>query len=231
MFSKVRSVPKTLIGILSCHSLRQWEQAVRETWVTDITAGTDYKFFLGNPIVPAEQDEVFLDVNDTFHGITEKTVGMYRWALENGYKWCFKCDLDTLVRPQALLESDFRQFDWVGGQNNFFASGGAGYWLSRRAMQIVIDHPMELGPAEDVNTAHALLDKGIALHADDRYKFTPGSVLDSHTLTYHLSSVKAWDAKATPEELRQAYAGTFRLPEKKIPATPAATARWLRRTR
>ena len=217
---------KVLIGILSCHSLRHWEQAVRETWIPDITAGTDHRFFLGLPIVPAEQDEVFLSVNDSFQGITEKTVAMYRWALENGYDWCFKADLDTLVRPQALLQSDFRQFDWVGGQNSVFASGGAGYCLSRKAMQIVVDHPMELGPAEDVNMAHALLSQGIALHADDRYKFTPGSVLDSHTLTYHLASVKAWDAKATPEELRQAYAGTFKLPTKEV---RTRTGRWLRR--
>jgi len=36
--------------------------------------------------------------------------------------------------------------------------------------------------------------------------------------------VKAWDAKATVEELRAAYNGTFKLPQQEIPAR-----RWLRR--
>jgi hypothetical protein len=68
------------------------------------------------------------------------------------------------------------------------------------------------------------LAQGIELHGDARYKFVPGDVLDAQTLTYHLSSVKAWDAKATPADMFDAYAGNFKLP---IPEVPKG--RWLRR--
>jgi hypothetical protein len=204
---------KKLIAIPSCHSLRDWQDTIRGTWAKDIPSGVDLRFFLGNPKVEPVQEEVFLDVGDSLQELTHKVVAMFRWALENGYDHCFKGDLDTLVRPQALLQSDFRQFDWVGGQNCFFASGGAGYWLSKRAMQIVVEHPIEPGPAEDVNTAHALLEKGIELHNDPLFLFCPGQVMDENTRTYHLSSVKHWGAKASTEDLRKAYEGTFKLPQ------------------
>jgi hypothetical protein len=215
---------RALIAVPSCHALHRFELAERRTWLKDIPVGTDYKFFVGNPAGAPEADKVFLNVGDTLQDLTHKVVAMFGWALAQGYDYCFKADLDTLVRPQALLQSDFSQFDWVGGQNSFFASGGAGYWLSRKAMQAVVDRPLEPGPAEDVNTARALLAQGIALHGDTRYKFIPGDILTPDTLTYHLSSVKAWDAKATPADMFNAYAGNFKLPQ-----LEARTTRWLRR--
>jgi hypothetical protein len=216
---------KVLIAIPSCHALRHFEQVIRNTWLRDAPAGTDCRFFLGNPAgVPIVDEEVFLPVGDTLQDLTAKVVAMFRWVHDHGYDFVFKADLDTLVRPVALLQSDFFQYDWVGGPNSFFASGGAGYWLSRKAMKAVIDCPFKPGPAEDVNTAHALLAAGIQLHGDARYKFVPGAVLDGTELTYHLSSVKAWDAKATPEDMYAANDGTFRLPQQELP-----TRRWLRR--
>ena len=198
---------KTLIAILSCHALRGYEQSLRDTWIREVPKEVDYRFFLGLPNTNTESDEVFLTVGDTLHDLTHKMVSVCAWALAQGYHYLFKVDLDTLVRPVNFLQSDFKDWDWVGGQNSFFASGGAGYTLSRRAMQAVVDHKIEPGPAEDVNTAHALLEQGIELHHDPRFLFIPGSVLAPDTITYHLSSVKAWNAKATPEEMYQAYAG------------------------
>jgi len=214
---------KALIAIPSCHPMHRFEHAIRRTWGKDVK-DADLRFFVGNPAGEPEADKVFLNVGDTLQDLTHKVVAMFGWALDQSYDYAFKCDLDTLVRPQALLGSDFNQFDWTGGPNSFFASGGAGYWLSRRAMQAVVDHPIEPGPAEDVNTARALLAQGIELHGDARYKFVPGDVLDAQALTYHLSSVKAWGAQATPADMFNAYAGTFALP---IPEVP--TRRWLRR--
>lgn len=200
---------KILIAIPSCHALRHWHEAVRSTWGKDIK-GADLRFFLGS--LPQAEDEVELNVGDSLYALTHKVVEMCRWAQGQGYDFVFKCDLDTFVRPLWLLESDFCRFDWVGGQNSFFASGGAGYWLSNKAMQAVLQHAIEPGPAEDVNTAHALLSKGFTLHHDPRFLFVPGQTIQEDTITYHLSSVKTWGAKATVEDLRAAYAGTFRLP-------------------
>lgn len=183
---------KILIAILSCHSLRYCEQAVRDTWVPEIPPGVDYKFFLGNPEVSLESDEVHLNVDDSFHGVSEKTVALYRWALSQGYDYTFKADLDTLIRPQLLLQSGFEMHDYTGGQNVDFASGGAGYWVSRKAMQYIVDGTYEPGPAEDWNIANILREKGITVHHDERYVFRPGYRMDDSSISYHLSSIRQW---------------------------------------
>jgi hypothetical protein len=222
---------KILLAVLSCHALRHYEQSIRDTWAKDIPEGVDYRFFLGLPHANPEQDEVFLSVGDTLQDLTHKTVAVCAWAMAQGYEYLFKGDLDTLVRPLGLLQSDFRAWDWVGGQNSFFASGGAGYTLSRRAMQAVVDHPVEPGPAEDVNTAHALLSQGIQLHHDPRFLFIPGQVMDDSTITCHLSSVKAWGAKAIPQEMYQAWADQKEKNYKTYTEPKARSLRWKGRIR
>jgi hypothetical protein len=203
---------KVLIAILSCYSLRHCEQAVRDTWIKEIPTGVDYKFFLGqrtgvhDASVRLSEDEIYLDVNDDFNGVTKKTVEIYRWALGQQYDFVFKCDLDTLVRPKLLLESGFETFDWVGGQNSFFASGGAGYGLSKKAMEYVVEVEGAPGYEEDVHIARILLSHGIPLHNDPRYLFVPGAKMDDSTITYHLSSIREWYFKGyKPEMLLEAW--------------------------
>ena len=215
---------KLLIAVPSCHALRHYEQSIRDTWGLDIPSEVDLRFFLGNPYSTLSVDEVYLDTGDSLQDLTHKVVGMFKWALQQEYTHVLKSDLDTIVRPKLLMSSGFEQYDWTGGANSFFASGGAGYTLSQRAMWAVVNHEIEPGPAEDVNTAHALLSQGIGLHADSRFKFYPGATLDQDTITYHLSSVKGWSAKATPKDMYAAHAGTFKLPQQEIPVR-----RWLRR--
>ena len=203
---------KVLIAILSCHSLSYCEQAERDTWIPEIPSGVDHRFFLGLPSVETEPDEVVLDVGDGWQDITKKSVAVFRWALEKDYDYCFKCDLDTLVRPKLLLGSGFENYDYVGGQNSFFASGGAGYWLSRRAMEAVVNDSRDQGQAEDVHTAQALLDHGFFLHADPRYKLFPGQSLEPEDVACHLTSIRSWDAKYQPQWMREAHSarGTYR---------------------
>jgi hypothetical protein len=196
---------KTLISVISCFSLRHWHEAIKSTWHKDIPHEVDCRFFLGNQKGFAEKGEVFLNVGDTLQDLSHKTVATFGWALEYGYDFCLKVDLDTLVNPVLFSKSGYENYDWIGGQNSFFASGGAGYCLSKKAMKAVVAHLIEPGPAEDVNTAHALLEKDIKLHSDSRYKFVPGDRLEPNTITYHLSSVKGWDQKSTPEELIRVY--------------------------
>ena len=197
---------KVLLAVLSCHSLRHYQQSVRCTWGTEVPPGVDLRFFLGVPQGPFESDEVFLDVADDFNNITFKTVAIYKWALEQGYDWCFKCDLDTLVRPKLLLSSGLEKYDWVGGQNQVFASGGAGYGLSRRAMEYVVAVGGVPGHEEDVHIARILLGHGVQLHNDPRFLFCPGNVMNDDTITFHLSSVREWYYKGyKPEMLLEAW--------------------------
>ncbi len=196
---------KILIAIPSCHSFRQYEQTVRDTWGPEVAPSSDLRFFLGNPQGTPSLDEVFLDVPDDWDGITKKCVEMFRWTLDQGYEFVWKVDLDTLVRPRQLLGSGLDVYDWVGGRNSFFASGGAGYGLSRRAMENVLRHPITTTCEEDVHMARALLEQGIELHADPRFKFIPGQSLNPEDLTMHLSSVRAWDAKYQPWMMKEAW--------------------------
>jgi hypothetical protein len=216
---------KVMIAIPSCHSLRVWQKTIEGTWAKNLPEQVDIKFFLGEPMVEPKVNEVFLKVGDTLKDLTHKVVAMLEWALSNDYDYVFKSDLDTYVKVHNLLCSGFEHYEWSGGQNSHFASGGAGYWLNRRAMEIVVKYPISAGPAEDVNTADALLASGVALHNDPRYVFMPGQVMDDSTITYHLSSVKGWAEKATIEDVYKAHAGTFVLPQKE------RSARMLRRFR
>ena len=196
---------KTLISVISCYSMRHWHQAIKGTWYKDIPTGIDCRFFLSDQKGFAEKDEIFLHVGDTLQDLSHKVVATFGWALEYDYDFCLKIDLDTLVNPVLFSTSGYAGYDWVGGQNSFFASGGAGYCLSKKAMKAVVAHLTEPGPAEDVNTAHALLDKGIKLHPDARYKFIPGDLPEPNMITYHLSSAKGWAEKATTEDLIRVY--------------------------
>jgi hypothetical protein len=198
---------RTLIAIISCHRDRPWQQAQRDTWIKDIPTGTDYAFFLGRPYFATAQDEVFLDVPDDSNGLPHKTRAMANWALARGYDFVFKCDIDNFVVPELMLNSDFAQHDFTGGRNQFFASGGSGYWLNRGSMRAVgSGNPEGYGPAEDVFVAKTLEANGIGLHADPRYKYCPGDVFDASTITYHLSSIRGWAAKYAPEMMYQTYA-------------------------
>jgi hypothetical protein len=217
---------KALIAVFCCHKYRSWAQTIRETWAKD--SPVDVKFFIGNPVATetSAPDEVFLNADDSQAGRSQKLIEVYKWALANGYTHVFRCDPDTFVRPALLMKCGFEQHDYVGGLNSFFASGGSGFWLSERAMQIVTATPSD-NPADDVEVALRLKPYGIELHEDSRFRYYPGAVLDSQTVAYHLSSVKGWNAGATQDDIRRAHAGTFRLNDGVMIDAAVATEGWM----
>ena len=198
---------KIILAILSCHRDREWEQAQRDTWIKDIPEGIYYAFFLGNPAAVMGPDEVFLEVPDDSLGLPYKTRALAKWAMAFGYDFVFKCDIDTLLVPENILGSGFEKHDYLGGQNSFFASGGSGYWLSRKSMaHVAAGNPAGFGPAEDVFVARTLGNFGIGVEHDPRYRYYPGAVLEESTISYHLSSCKDFTAKYEPSMMYQAYA-------------------------
>jgi hypothetical protein len=137
-----------------------------------------YRIFYGRGADRAPRaDEVFLDAPDDYLGLPEKCRQLFRWALEQGFDYVFKCDDDTGIVVARLLKSGFEQFDYSGFPNVVggltYASGGGGYWLSRRAMEIVVkgerDTRDSIGWAEDWTTGRLLRESGISLHGDTRY--------------------------------------------------------------
>ena len=149
--NKIR-MKKILIAIASCErdSNNGFNNAVRETWIKDCKV--DYKFFrgIGNPT--DKEDEVLLDCKDDYLSLPEKTLEILKWSIEKNYDYIFKCDTDTYVVLERLLNSDFADYDYIGhfnaalGRPNVvyqrlytWASGGSGYFLSKKAAKIIVD--------------------------------------------------------------------------------------------
>jgi len=135
-----------------CHARQDYADASRQTWIKDIH-GLDYKIFYGHGHHELKSDEVQLDVPDGYQDLCSKIHEMIRWAYEQGYDYLFQVDDDTYVLPDRLLASDFKNHDFVGGESfgidehrRIFRyeggvnASGPGFWLSRKAMQIVLGY-------------------------------------------------------------------------------------------
>jgi hypothetical protein len=204
-----------LIAVESCFKDAHKHQAIRDTWGKDFYPNSflDVKFFMGGAGAGPFEDEVFLGagVEDSYETLSLKTQAICRWALERNYDFVFKCDVDTLVNSKKL--SVFG--DYLGGENadinvpGFapnrieFCSGGAGYWLSKKALDIVSKTGKILTSAEDVFVADELLKHGIKPTFHPGYRWRPGAAIDKDMVTLHLSS--ALQKKYEPSQMYEAY--------------------------
>lgn len=167
---------KILIAILSCHQFRERADAQRATWVSDVQ-GADVHFFLGGGTA-ARDDEVILKVGDGYQDLPAKLIRACQWARANDYDFLYKSDDDAYVVPERLLKSGFEKRDYTGrvrGPSGIFPApycSGFGYWLSRKAINIIADAEWKRGindDAEDRFVANTLLRAGIVPYHDYRY--------------------------------------------------------------
>lgn len=159
---------KCLIAISTCYDFETngSNNAMRETWLPDVKNFPDleYRFFVGkgqgaeNQLLVGElpADMVFLpEVEDGYGTLTYKTKASLIWAHERGYDFIFRCFPDTYVRLDRLMASGFEAYDYFGdfngnpdvnmlehGRAQNYAVGGPGYWLSKRAYQLLLDKPV-----------------------------------------------------------------------------------------
>jgi hypothetical protein len=152
---------RLLIAVVSCAAHLNRNTAVLETWGTDERV----KVFTGKD----------LEVSDDYEQLPAKVKAVCEFALDNNFDFLFKCDSDTFIFLDRLLASGFEQYDysgWTGGiaeVSEEYASGGAGYWLSRKAFEIVAKAPLTKETAEDKWVGRVLYDAGIIVHRDTRY--------------------------------------------------------------
>lgn len=143
-----------LIGIITCSKYADRAQTVNLTWARDARQFSDVRFFRGG--TPYEDGtEVVLDVDDGYTGLPAKVQGMCKWAYDKGYEYIFKTDDDCYVNPRILTRLPLRDRDYLGrfrgasgGYPANYASG-FGYFLSRRAMKLVIEAELTPDWAED----------------------------------------------------------------------------------
>ena len=142
-----------------------------------------------------KEDEVLLPVSYDFKHLPFKVREIFRWAWNRGYDYIFKVDTDTYVDVPRLLASGFEQYDYIGTPfylgDEEYASGGAGYWVSRKAYGLLLDEPITI-PWDDIWTGRGLRKNGINLQVDWRYNvncphdFSHGPRPDNNSITGHL---------------------------------------------
>ncbi len=135
---------KALLAISSCqeYESKGYNQSSRDTWIPALAeAGLDYRFFhgCGSEVKP---DVIVLDCPDDYGSLCYKTHASQKWALDQGYEYLFRCWPDTYVVPERLARSGFERFDYAGNfeGGSMTAAGGPGYWLSRKALELMMLH-------------------------------------------------------------------------------------------
>jgi hypothetical protein len=136
-------------------------KAVRDTWAQDIApfaSHVDLKFFYGSGVPATEPDEVSLPVPDDYEHLPHKTIAICQWARERGYGFVFKCDDDSFVWVDRLIPEIIGfNGDYGGYLNMEHCSGGPGYLLSKRAIDLVANTSPGWSWAEDVTVGHTLI--------------------------------------------------------------------------
>lgn len=180
---------KILFAIVSCFRRQYEPEATHSThksgantqtdWIRKVwfdAAQVDKKIFFGRG---AEReplpDEVFLDVGDDYYSLVPKIRAIVRWARDADYDFMAKIDSDVMVDVDKTL-ANFQPVDYRGnmreGQVKRFGEEpeltvkyacGPCYWLSRKAMEAIINSPEPATPYEDRATGYVLSQAGIPL--------------------------------------------------------------------
>jgi hypothetical protein len=175
-FSKPAPSPvlKVLVGICSSRTTALRRAAVRDTWMKRLPAGVQAVFFVGRGGGNGETDVFEMTTADDYPGLPSKVHAFCRHALEHHeFDYLFKCDDDTYLVPGRLLELAANNTPFVGSSAfapRGFASGGAGYLISREAVS-AIAAALPPGPrdifrlegAEDVWVSNLLREHGFPL--------------------------------------------------------------------
>ncbi len=196
-----------LIALLSCEKDRPYMEAQLEGCFSNLESeydgvGLDVRFFVG--CTPTHQQEVNVCCEDDYLSLPFKTQEMCRWALAKGFDWMFKADTDTLIYVPRLMRAIPSDVDYSGYYRGHpsepsYASGGSGYWLSARAMKIVVgatfksDYIVENRGAsfgEDLQVGKCLAEAGIFCKWDERYR------LDEHVAHYGNDVITCHDVRA-----------------------------------
>lgn len=205
----MNGMSKLLVSISSCQYFEKTglNQPLRDTWLPELTKmGVDYKFFHGYGATPKD-DIVVLPVVDELYGLTEKAKAKAKWAVESGYDYVFSCFPDTYVRPERLLSCGFENFDYMGNVHQFpdspapFCQGGPGYFLSRKACEIIFSSPLNY--LNDDCFIGDLLHRDDIKLADHRgfTAFGPGPTRSNSSITNHLSTQPGgYVANSVPDE-------------------------------
>jgi hypothetical protein len=164
------------VGVVTC--AQNWNRRVTcsRTWVPRVRAhaGTQLVFVNGEPDLERpyrlDHDTLICRCGDDYDSLTRKTQLLARWMLDDTTcDYLFKCDDDTYVHSSNFAEFEPNGHDYIGCHaGGSYASGGGGYFLSRRAAELVAEAELD-DTAEDRAVGNLLGRHGIELRADRRF--------------------------------------------------------------
>jgi hypothetical protein len=207
---------RIIIGALSARQYPERRRRCRETWFEEARQCADVEavFLIGaagevsRPVLV--DDLLLLPCPNDYAALPQRTRWFCQWAIENrSFEYLFKCDDDTFVCLDRLVGYQTRRRDYIGAEwrpGVGYASGGAGYFLSRRAAEWVAGGLAALEGAEDKMVGDVLHASGIALAIEDR--FTPygnyvrrptgeNQVITAHAVSGDLFSASAITKRRT----------------------------------
>lgn len=182
---------KILLGIITAHhpSRQPYRDRARATFLR--SSALDHVFVMGRPGRPdsAEEsyhDTLYVDCPDEREWMVLKNQALFRYVLDQGYDYCFRCCDDTWVYPERLMNAGLEGFDYAGQMPCKLSLGGAfkvwmahfdhmhggcGIWLSRKAMEMLVADkwpgPERKGLPELVDVGMKLMVKPQPIEWDD----------------------------------------------------------------
>ena len=146
----------------------------RNTWLRSWGHLVDFRFIVGRSSVHLRPDELQVDAADDFANVVFKEREAYKWAFANGYDFVYISSPDCYRIIPRMLASGFEAHDYVGSKvPNEAHAGGCGYWLSRKAIKALLDHPAIID-YPDRSAGRVMQAAGIPLFDDKRYWGAPG---------------------------------------------------------
>ncbi len=192
------SPAQILIGICSCVRAKERRDTVRDTWMQQQNTSAQCLFFVGKGGTCQESDCIQLDTDDSYDYLPEKVLAFFQYALENlQFDWLFKCDDDTYVHQERLLElcdmgADFIGNPWLDTRGS--PSGGAGYMMSRALVERIVSHRASIPHtgAEDVLIGELAMRLCETPHATPRLSYDnyPAPFPYNNIITAHWLSIK-----------------------------------------
>jgi hypothetical protein len=207
-----------------------FHDVIRSTWGKEAKAvGIDVRFFVGAECKAYQSDEVHIKSADDYNALPYKTRDICRWANGKMVDYIFLCDTDTFLRMDTMLawfqKIQMGKYDYAGkisqpvnkpfryehtgreGQKEYheriypWASGGFGYFLSRRAFQeVAFEQPMS--QCEDLWVGQVI--GKLAAAGEMSVLSTPANVYSwhhpQHGEIYTLEAMKNWQEQMYREQ-------------------------------
>lgn len=168
--------------ITTCAAYTNRREAQQNTWLRSVSADNSlYRYILSSANFIGQDSRIWnlsqYGIDDGYNTLPKKVLYGMRKALDYSWDWLYKCDDDTYVVPNRLLQATSSTQAAFGHmlvhptEHKKWLSGGSGYVLPRSYVKYLVEHMQELphtGPEDWHITGH-LIENGFDVVHDDRF--------------------------------------------------------------